>query len=121
MAKQISMVRSFAAIALALVLGLLIDQLFQSWFGFQQQTLRIILQFATLVGVVILVEHLASNFLPFDLVSNVFFISVFLGVQQYLFQELKQVQLFPAPHDRFGALCIFLPQQTRWTPIPERK
>jgi len=92
-----SFARSMVAIAAAVLLGLLIDQSFDRLFQDRSVALRLLLQFGVIVAVVALIEELMPRLLPIDLVSNVFFITMFVGVQQHLFGELWRLRLLPWP------------------------
>jgi len=81
------------ASAVAVLFGLLVDQ-------FSERLIpsgpwRIIFQFVLIFAVVALTQRLLSKLLPFDLVSNVFFISLFLGVQRHLLEEVSSIHLVP--------------------------
>ena len=92
-----SFARSLLAIVAALLLGLLIDQFFEQLFPHNRLLLRIGLQFAVILIVVALLEDRLPRLLPFDLVNDVIFVSIFLGVQQYLFHDIGRLHLLPWP------------------------
>jgi hypothetical protein len=85
--------QTLGVIGIAIVFGLVIDQAFERLFGTSHPLARIVLQFAIITVVIALVQR----YLPFDLIGDIFFISIFFAVQQYLFLSIRRIQLFPWP------------------------
>lgn len=91
-----SFLRSILAMSAALILGLLVDESFELWLGQDKVLLRILLQLSTIVLVVALLQRLGPR-LNFNVVDNVFFLAIFLGVQQHLLQQFDRINLLPVP------------------------
>lgn len=90
--------RSALSIAVAIVLGLLVDEVFQWLFRDMYPIWHIVLQFGVIIGVVALLSSVVPRLVSLDLVENIFFVSVFLGVQQHLMQEtVARLDLIPRP------------------------
>ena len=85
--------RTLLAAAVAIVLGLAVDQLAQRLFG--NSWSRIAFQFLLIFGMMALVQTTLAKVLRYDPVSNVFFISLFLGVQRHLLTTLADIQVVP--------------------------
>lgn len=85
-----------ASILVALIAGIVIDQIFEKHFVKKQHILpRILLQFSVIITIVIMFNIWDPPVLPKNITSNVFFMAVFLGVQQKLFAEIGRIQLYP--------------------------
>jgi uncharacterized protein YacL len=85
-----AILQSGIAIILGLILGILIDETFDK--SKISNIQRIISQFTVIIFVVFLLQYIGTK-LPISIVSNVFFISVFLGVQSSLFAEVKKINI----------------------------
>jgi len=89
---------SAGVIVVALLLGIAVDQVFQHHSSARQHPiLRIALQFAVIIGVVIAADTVGQRFFAKNLSTNVFFVAVFLGVQQNLLKDISRVRLYPKP------------------------
>ena len=100
------------SIVVALIAGIIIDQIFEKHFVKRKHIFpRIVLQFLVIIAVVVLFNVWDPPVLPSNIVSNVFFMAVFLGVQQGLFAEVGRVQLYPKieikPKKQSYLLCFF--------------
>lgn len=83
-------------IALALVLGNLIDQEFAGHINYSKNAIFFIfLQFLVIIAVVAVLETIHLKKFPIPITSNVFFIGVFLSVQQNLWKQVSRIQFYP--------------------------
>lgn len=90
--------RSIIAIGAGLLLGLLIDDVFQLFFrGSQSRHLQLFLQLLVNVVVVVALRVLSPR-VGFDVADNVFFIAIFIGAQQSLFWKINELYILPQAH-----------------------
>ena len=93
-AIQIRVIKSVLSIAAAVILGSILDKSFEIYFGKKNRMVRITIQFITIAVVIALINTYSDKYrLPIDVVENIFFVSVFLGVQQNLFQDVSQLNV----------------------------
>lgn len=82
---------SLVAIATAVILGLIVDKTFEKYFSDKPKFARILFQFIVIALIIAIINANSERYLKLDLVNNIFFISVFLGVQQNLFMTVSGV------------------------------
>lgn len=78
-------------IVVAVVLGNLIDHLFARFARYRHPLFPILLQFLAIIAIVAALETITNKFFPNPITNNIFFISVFLGVQQNLWARTTQL------------------------------
>ena len=88
---------SMGVIAIAFVLGNLIDQTFSKIFKKTKKNViwRIVAQFMVIIGVIAFFETVDLKLLPKNITTNIFFITVFIGTQQSLLTSMGRVQFVP--------------------------
>lgn len=74
-------------IILGIIAGLIIDKAFEYIFGTHGRIIRIILQFVVILIVFYILDRLYIQF-DRNIMNSVFFVSIFLGVQQSLFSSI---------------------------------
>ncbi len=78
-------------IVVGVILGNLVDHLFSKYARYHHPLLPIFLQFLAIVAIIAALETITSKFFPNPITNNIFFIGVFLGVQQNLWARTAQL------------------------------
>lgn len=88
---------SVLIIAIAFILGNLVDQIFSRIFKKHHKWLivRIIAQILVIIGVVAFFETVDMKLIPKNITSNIFFITFFVGTQQRLLDTMAEIKLIP--------------------------
>lgn len=84
----ISSIQTYLNIVLAIIFGLFVDKIFNK---INNKFLRIILQFTVNIIVIRYINLIYSSFNLDSINKSVFFVSVFLGSQKFLFNNIHQL------------------------------
>lgn len=88
--------QTLLVIAIAMILGNLIDQGFENHVDYKKRAVFFIfLQFLVIIAVVAALESIHLKHYPIPITSNIFFIAVFLGVQQNLWNQVSRIKVYP--------------------------
>lgn len=80
---------AFINIIIALIMGIFLDKFFNYFIIDEYNTIRFIMQISCIIIIVILVNNLYMRLFKIRMTEiSIFFISVFLGVQQSLWKEI---------------------------------